>query len=120
VQEQEVEKVPPARADQIKPVSDWIFVEQDPEEAITPGGIHRPAGSMDVFAPAHGRVVAAGPGRTLPSGAFAPMDLAPGARVVFMRKVHRDHVYPFEILGDSKNYWFVRRGSAELLAIEEA
>jgi hypothetical protein len=37
-----------------------------------------------------------------------------------MRKVHRDHVYPFEILGDSKNYWFVRRGSAELLAIEEA
>lgn len=66
---------------QLKPMEDYVLVTCDAPEKKTPGGVLLPDKSQSNQR--FGRVVAAGPGRTLDSGTVAPMPVCVDDRVLF-------------------------------------
>jgi chaperonin GroES len=93
----------------IRPLDDWIIVEQHEAEDKTPGGILLPEQAKEK--PTRGTVLAIGPGKMLKSGNRGPLSVKTGD-AVFYRKYSGTEV---EI--DSKKYTIVREN--DVLAIIE-
>ncbi len=67
----------------IRPLHDRILVKRLDEEEKTSGGIIIPESAKE--APAEGRVIAVGPGKTDDSGKIVPMGLKEGDRILFSK-----------------------------------
>jgi chaperonin GroES len=67
----------------IKPLHDRILVKRLDEEEKTSGGIIIPESAKE--APAEGRVISVGPGRTDDSGKIVPMGVKEGDRILFSK-----------------------------------
>lgn len=67
----------------IKPLHDRILVKRFDEEETTKGGIIIPESAKE--APAEGKVIAAGPGKTDDSGKTIPMGVKAGDVVIFSK-----------------------------------
>lgn len=67
----------------IRPLHDRILVKRLAEEDKTAGGIIIPESAKE--APAEGKVVAAGPGKTDDNGKTIPMGVAEGDRILFSK-----------------------------------
>ena len=93
----------------IRPLDDWIVVEQHEAEAKTAGGIVLPEQAKEK--PTRGTVLAVGPGKLLKSGKRGPLSVKAGD-AVFYRKYSGSEV---EI--ESKKYTIVREN--DVLAIIE-
>ena len=65
----------------IKPLSDKVLVERLEAEAITAGGIVLPDSAKEK--PQRGKVVAAGPGKTMEDGSVKKMQVKKGDEVLF-------------------------------------
>jgi chaperonin GroES len=94
----------------IKPLSDYILIEPLKEEEKTKSGIILPQ-TADKEQPQEGKVVAAGPGKQLKSGAKLPMEVKVGDRVLFRK------YGPDEIKVDDKEYLIAKQ--EDILAILE-
>ncbi|MFZ5801565.1 MAG: co-chaperone GroES [Candidatus Omnitrophota bacterium] len=93
----------------VRPLSDKILVEVLEAEERTKGGIILPDTAKEEKT--EGKVVAAGPGKTLESGKVQPMEVKKGDRVLF-GKYAGD-----EILIDGKKHKILKE--SEILAIFE-
>ncbi len=93
----------------VKPLADKILVEVLEAEEITKGGIILPDTAKEEKT--EGRVVAAGPGRTLESGKVQALEVKKGDRVLF-GKYAGD-----EIVIDGKKHKILKE--SEVLAIFE-
>jgi chaperonin GroES len=93
----------------IRPLDDWIVVEQDEAEERTPGGIVLPEQAKEK--PTRGTVLAAGPGKLMKSGHRGPLGVKAGDEV-FYRKYAGTEV---EI--ETKKYTIVREN--DVLAVIE-
>lgn len=67
----------------IRPLHDRILVKRLEEEELTKGGIIIPESAKE--APAEGKVVAVGPGKTDDSGKTIPMGVKAGDVVIFSK-----------------------------------
>ncbi|MFY9233315.1 MAG: co-chaperone GroES [Fimbriimonadaceae bacterium] len=65
----------------IKPLHDRLIVEAAAKEEKSAGGIILPDGAQEK--PQRGKVLAAGPGKTLDSGKLAPIDIKVGETVLY-------------------------------------
>ena len=65
----------------LRPIEDRVVVERAAPEERTGGGLVLPDTAKNK--PWEGQVVAAGPGKTLPSGELRPLEVKPGDRVLF-------------------------------------
>lgn len=92
---------------QIKPLSNYIFVETFNEEKTTKSGIFIPA--SDEEKPIMGKVIAVGPGKTTDAGKLIPLNVKIGDKVLFNKYT------PNEIKIDEKEYLAVRED--DILAI---
>ena len=80
-----------------KPLSNHLFIEAALEEKKTKSGIVLPD-SAEKEKPMVGKVVAAGPGKTLDDGQLKPMSVKVGDKVLFKK------YGPDEIEVDGKKY----------------
>lgn len=84
----------------IRPTGDHVVIAPIEENETTASGIILPDTAKEK--PERGTVLAVGPGRVLPSGERAPMDVAVGNRVIFKKyapdefKISGDTVYVVE------------------------
>jgi len=92
---------------QIKPLSNYIFVETFNEDKTTKSGIFIPASVEEK--PIMGKVVAVGPGKTTDDGKLIPLNVKVGDQVLFTKYT------PNEIRIDEKEYLAVRED--DILAI---
>ena len=69
-------------ASQFQPLGDYVLVEPDGVDELTPGGIALPE-NRERDAVETGTVVSAGPGKLLKDGARAPMSVKAGDRVIY-------------------------------------
>lgn len=92
---------------QIKPLSNYIFVETFNEEKTTKSGIFIPASTEEK--PIVGNVIAIGPGKTTDDGKLIPLSVKVGDKVLFTKFT------PNEIKIDEKEYLVVRED--DILAI---
>ena len=92
---------------QIKPLSNYIFVETFNEDKTTKSGIFIPASVEEK--PIMGKVVAVGPGKTNDDGQLIPLNVKVGDQVLFTKYT------PNEIKIDEKEYLAVRED--DILAI---
>jgi len=92
---------------QIKPLSNYIFVETFNEDKTTKSGIFIPASVEEK--PIMGKVVAVGPGKTTDDGKLIPLNVKVGDQVLFTKYT------PNEIKIDEKEYLAVRED--DILAI---
>ena len=92
---------------QIKPLSNYIFVETFNEEKTTKSGIFIPASVEEK--PIMGKVIAVGPGKTADDGKLIPLNVKIGDKVLFTKYT------PNEIKIDEKEYLAVRED--DILAI---
>jgi len=92
---------------QIKPLSNYIFVETFNEDKTTKSGIFIPASVEEK--PIIGKVVAVGPGKTTDDGKLIPLNVKVGDQVLFTKYT------PNEIKIDEKEYLAVRED--DILAI---
>jgi len=92
---------------QIKPLSNYIFVETFNEEKTTKSGIFIPASVEEK--PIIGKVIAVGPGKTTDDGKLIPLNVKIGDKVLFTKYT------PNEIKIDEKEYLAVRED--DVLAI---
>jgi len=92
---------------QIKPLSNYIFVETFNEEKTTKSGIFIPASVEEK--PIMGKVIAVGPGKTTDDGKLIPLNVKIGDKVLFTKYT------PNEITIDEKEYLAVRED--DILAI---
>ena len=92
---------------QIKPLSNYIFVETFNEDKTTKSGIFIPASVEEK--PIIGKVVAVGPGKTTDDGKLIPLNVKIGDQVLFTKYT------PNEIKIDEKEYLAVRED--DILAI---
>lgn len=65
----------------VRPIDDQLFVIRADAKKYTPGGIEIP--DMAKERPAHGTVVAVGPGRLLPNGERASLQVKNGDKILF-------------------------------------
>lgn len=65
----------------IKPLHDRIVVKAAEKEQVSAGGIILPDNAQEK--PLRGEVLAVGPGKTLDSGAVAPLDVKVGDHVLY-------------------------------------
>jgi chaperonin GroES len=65
----------------VQPLADKIVVEPEEAEAVTPGGILLPDSAQE--RPHRGKVLAVGPGKTLPDGSIQAMTVREGDVVLF-------------------------------------
>ncbi len=94
----------------IKPLGDKILVEVLEAEEKTKGGIILPDTAKEEKT--EGKVVSAGPGKTLESGKVQPLEVKKGDRVIF-GKYSGD-----EILIDAKKHKILKE--SEVLAVYES
>ncbi len=94
----------------IKPLSDFVLIEPETQEAKTQSGILLPD-TADKEKPEMGKVVAIGSGKKTPEGKILPIDVKVGD-VVFFTKYG-----PTEIEIDKKKYLIARE--EDILAIIE-
>jgi len=94
---------------QIKPLSNYIFVETFNEEKTTKSGIFIPASVEEK--PIMGKVIAIGPGKTNEEGKIIPLNVKIGDKILFTKYT------PNEIKIDEKEYLVVRED--DVLAIIE-
>ena len=92
---------------QIKPLSNYIFVETFNEDKTTKSGIFIPASVEEK--PIMGKVIAVGPGKTTDDGKLIPLNVRVGDQVLFTKYT------PNEIKIDEKEYLAVRED--DILAI---
>jgi len=92
---------------QIKPLSNYVFVETFNEDKTTKSGIFIPASVEEK--PIIGKVVAVGPGKTTDDGKLIPLNVKVGDQVLFTKYT------PNEIKIDEKEYLAVRED--DILAI---
>ncbi len=92
---------------QIKPLSNYIFVETFNEEKTTKSGIFIPASVEEK--PIMGKVIAVGPGKTNEEGKIIPLNVKIGDKILFTKYT------PNEIKIDEKEYLVVRED--DVLAI---
>lgn len=92
---------------QIKPLSNYIFVETFNEEKTTKSGIFIPASTEEK--PIVGNVIAIGPGKITDDGKLIPLSVKVGDKVLFTKFT------PNEIKIDEKEYLVVRED--DILAI---
>ena len=92
---------------QIKPLSNYVFVETFNEDKTTKSGIFIPASVEEK--PIMGKVVAVGPGKTTDDGKLIPLNVKVGDQVLFTKYT------PNEIKIDEKEYLAVRED--DILAI---
>ena len=92
---------------QIKPLSNYIFVETFNEEKTTKSGIFIPASVEEK--PIMGKVIAIGPGKTNEEGKIIPLNVKIGDKILFTKYT------PNEIKIDEKEYLVVRED--DVLAI---
>jgi len=92
---------------QIKPLSNYIFVETFNEDKTTKSGIFIPASVEEK--PIMGKVIAVGPGKTTDDGKLIPLNVKVGDQVLFTKYT------PNEIKIDEKEYLAVRED--DILAI---
>lgn len=65
----------------VRPLQDRVIVKRLTAEEVTKGGLYIPTSAQEK--PTEGIVVAVGNGRRLDDGTLAPMNVAPGDRVLF-------------------------------------
>ena len=92
---------------QIKPLSNYIFIETFNEDKTTKSGIFIPASVEEK--PIMGKVIAVGPGKTTDDGKLIPLNVKVGDQVLFTKYT------PNEIKIDEKKYLAVRED--DILAI---
>ena len=94
----------------IKPLSDHILIEPIREEEKTKTGILLPE-TAEKERPEQGRVIAVGPGKKKKDGAYLPLDVKPGQKVLFTK------YGPNEIKINDKEYLIAKE--EDILAIIE-
>ena len=95
---------------EIKPLSDHILIEAISQEEKTKAGILLPQ-TAEQEKPEQGKVIAAGPGRRLPSGKRIPLEVKKGDTVLFTK------YGPSEIKVGDKEYLIAKE--EDILAILE-
>ena len=85
----------------LKPVSDYIIIELQKNEAKTKSGIVLPD-TIEKEKPQEGVVVAAGPGKMMEGGVRSEMQVKAGDRVLFSK------YSPTEVKVDGKEYFVIR------------
>lgn len=68
----------------LKPLGDHLVVKMNKEDKTTKSGIVLPD-TVDKEKQETGEVIAVGPGKLLDTGSRAPMDVAPGQKVLFKK-----------------------------------
>ncbi len=68
---------------QLKPLSDYLLVKPIEEETVTASGIVLPDTMDKKEKIRRGEVVAAGPGKTLESGAVMPLAITVGTKIMY-------------------------------------
>ena len=66
---------------QVRPLQDRVLVERVEEETKTAGGLIIPDNNKEK--PAHGKIIAVGPGRTSPEGNTIKLGVKEGETVLF-------------------------------------
>ncbi len=94
----------------IKPLSDYVLIEQIKREEKTKAGILLPE-SAEKEKPEQGKVIAVGPGRKTSSGKIILPDVKVGDQVLFTK------YGPNEIKVDNKEYLIAKQ--EDILAILE-
>lgn len=94
----------------LKPLSNNVFIEPTEEEKTTESGIVIPE-TADRDEPARGKVVAVGPGKRDEKGEIVPMSVKVGDTVMF-KKYSKS-----EVEVNDKEYWVV--GEEDILAVIE-
>jgi chaperonin GroES len=75
----------------LRPHNDWLLVRNDPERAVTAGGIIKPEGAHEEV---HewGTVIEVGPGKFYDKlGARVPLEVKPGDRVYYIKFLKKTH-----------------------------
>ena len=85
----------------LQPLSDHIIIEPLKQEIKTKSGIVLPD-TVEKEKPQEGRVIAAGPGRILESGAHAKMQVKAGDRVLFTK------YSPTEVKIEGKEFFVIK------------
>jgi chaperonin GroES len=96
--------------DNLKPLSDNVFIETIEDEKTTQSGIVIPD-TADKERPMKGKIVAAGPGKRNEKGELIPMSVKVGDMVLFRK------YGPDEIEVDGKSYLVAQVG--DILAVIE-
>jgi len=94
----------------VKPLSDHILIEPISQEEKTKSGILLPE-TAEKERPEQGKVIAVGPGRSLPSGKRIPLEVKKGDTVLFTK------YGPNEIKVGDKEYLIAKE--EDILAILE-
>lgn len=94
----------------IRPLSDYILIEEMEKKDTTKAGILLPE-TADKERPEQGRVVAVGPGRKTSSGKITPLEVKVGDTVLFTE------YGPNKIKVDDKEYLIAKE--SDILAIIE-
>ena len=92
------------------PLRDGLFIERDPQETKSQGGIVLPESAKE--APLRGTVVKAGPGRTTSEGERIAMSVQPGDKVLF------GQYSGTKVTIENQEYLFMKE--EDILAVEEA
>ncbi len=80
----------------LSPLSNRVVLRVDPAETVAPSGIILSTKSVDI--PDRGEVLAAGPGKILPTGERVDMTVAVGDKVIYARGTGMEIVEDGEVL----------------------
>ncbi len=94
----------------LRPLGDRIVVKPLTQEEVTKSGIILPE-TVDKERPERGEVIAIGPGKVLDNGAFAPVGVKVGDKVVFKK------YSPDEVKIDNVDYLVV--AESDIMAVIE-
>jgi chaperonin GroES len=94
----------------LRPLGDRVVVKALSQEEVTKSGIIMPA-TVDKERPERGEVIAIGPGKLLDSGAFAPVGVKVGDKIVFKKYA------PDEIKIDKEEYLVI--SESDIMAVIE-
>ncbi len=94
----------------LRPLGDRVVVKPLTQDEVTKSGIILPE-TVDKDRPERGEVIAIGPGKVLDNGAFAPMGVKVGEKIVFKK------YSPDEVKIDNVEYLLV--AESDIMAIIE-
>ncbi|WKZ28937.1 MAG: co-chaperone GroES [Patescibacteria group bacterium] len=94
----------------LRPLGDRVVVKPLTQDEVTKSGIILPE-TVDKERPERGEVIAIGPGKVLENGAFAPMSVKVGDKIVFKK------YSPDEVKVDNVEYLVV--SESDIMAVIE-
>lgn len=94
----------------LRPLGDRVVVKPLSQDEVTKSGIIMPA-TVDKERPERGEVIAIGPGKLLDNGAFAPVGVKVGDKIVFKK------YSPDEVKIDKEEYLVI--SESDIMAVIE-